>query len=80
MFCLLALTNAAASNTTYIIEPIMIGTNHFEQDPGKRHAPPRQVILSVEQEENVFIIRTSFADSIGIYMPHKVRQIMERYK
>ena len=55
MFCLLALTNAAASNTTYIIEPIMIGTNHFEQDPGKRHAPPRQVILSVEQEENVFI-------------------------
>ena len=53
MFCLLALTNAAASNTTYIIEPIMIGTNHFEQDPGKRHAPPRQVILSVEQEENV---------------------------
>lgn len=53
---MLALTNAAASNTTYIIEPIMIGTNHFEQDPGKRHAPPRQVILSVEQEENVFII------------------------
>lgn len=46
---MLALTNAAASNTTYIIEPIMIGTNHFEQDPGKRHAPPRQVILSVEQ-------------------------------
>jgi len=76
MFCLLALTNAAASNTTYIIEPIMIGTNHFEQDPGKRHAPPRQVILSVEQEENVFIIRTSFADSIGIYFTDSTNEIL----
>lgn len=76
MFCLLALTNVAARNTTYIIEPIMIGTNHFEQDPGKRHAPPRQVILSVEQEENVFIILTSLTDNIAIYLTDSTNEIL----
>ena len=76
MFCLLALTNVAARNTTYIIEPIMIGTNHFEQDPGKRHAPPRQVILSVEQEENVFIILTSLTGNIVIYFTDSTNEIL----
>lgn len=68
MFCLLLLNHVVATNITYVIEPIMIEDNHFEQDPGKRHAPPRHVILSIDQEGNVFTIHTPPAQNIGIIL------------
>lgn len=77
MFCLLLLNHVDAINTTYVIEPIMmIGDNHFEQDPGKRHAPPRHIVLSVEQEDNVFTIHTYSAQSIKIILTNSANEYL----
>lgn len=76
MFCLLLLNHVEAINTTYVMEPFMIGDDHFEQDPGKRHAPPRRIALSVEQEDNVFIIHTPSVQNIGIILTNSTNEFL----